>query len=148
MCVLLTVESRYYVIQGTEEILRTIDILSRTITHCFSRDIAGIGRKLSLLSIIMHSRITHYRELRSIETRYISIEIYRDSAVLGVIISDAVCGLGLRGPGACLGMEIVHHRLREQRRPGAPPGTAQSSRPFRISHRRSSARRRLRLPVS
>jgi hypothetical protein len=55
---------------------------------------------------------------------------------------------GVRGPGKGVGLEVVHHHLRDQRGAGAAAGTAQGARPLRVPDRRAAAGRGPRLQVS
>jgi hypothetical protein len=55
---------------------------------------------------------------------------------------------GVRGPGKGVGLEVVHHHLRDQRGAGAAAGAAQGARPLRVPDRRAAAGRRSRLQVS
>jgi len=55
---------------------------------------------------------------------------------------------GVRGPGKGVGLEVVHHHLRDQRGAGAAAGAAQGARPLRVPDRRAAAGRGPRLQVS
>lgn len=55
---------------------------------------------------------------------------------------------GVRRSGESMGLEIIHHHLREQRGSGASAGVTEGTRTLRTSHCRSTTGRRLWLQVS
>jgi hypothetical protein len=57
------------------------------------------------------------------------------------------CFAGLRGPGARLGLALLHHHLREQRGASAPAGAPESARTVRVPYSCSAAWRGHRLQV-